>query len=295
MMQPLQRRARRVRERLELWRARRRVEQILQRSGPPRPIDDRARLDALLQDWPPRLSYGYDDTSLHRRGAYRAKDLRQRLNLAPGAKVLEIGAGDGMTSVKLAAVGVDATLVDLADWRHESAKGLAFRRADASAGLPCDDGEFDAAYSYNTFEHVPDPAAALAEAERAVRPGGLIRLSFGPLYAGPWGLHAYKTLPVPYPQWLLSERLLDQALREVGINDLGEAERDELQPLNKWRLGRYREAFERAASRIVEWETTVDATGLPIIERYPEAFAGRGLTFADCVTKAIRVTLRVSG
>jgi len=246
----------------------------------------------LLTHWPRRLRYAYDRASLRRRGAYRANDLWRRLGLAPGAKVMEIGVGDGMTSSKLAEMGAEVTLVDLADWRHDDARALPFRQADASAGLPCDDGEFDAAFSYNTFEHVPDPAAALAEAERSVRPGGLIRLSFGPLYAGPWGLHAYKTLPVPYPQWLLTERLLAEALREVGINDLGEAERDELQPLNKWRLGRFRETFERSASRIVDWETTVDATGLPIVERYPDAFAGRGLTFDDCVTKAIRVTLR---
>lgn len=47
--------------------------------------------------------------------------------------------------------------------------------ADAGA-LPFRDGVFDVVCSFNTFEHLPDPAGAAREIERVLRPGGRLFL-----------------------------------------------------------------------------------------------------------------------
>jgi SAM-dependent methyltransferase len=51
------------------------------------------------------------------------------------------------------------------------AKGLATKLADATA-LPLPDESFDAAMLVSMIHHVSDPALALAEARRVLRPGG---------------------------------------------------------------------------------------------------------------------------
>ncbi|MFI2611686.1 methyltransferase domain-containing protein [Kitasatospora sp. NPDC018619] len=50
--------------------------------------------------------------------------------------------------------------------------------------LPFDGGEFDGAYSMETLVHSYDPAAALAEFHRMLRPGGRLVL-LGPMATGP--------------------------------------------------------------------------------------------------------------
>jgi len=54
--------------------------------------------------------------------------------------------------------------------------------------LPVADGGVDVCFSSNVLEHVPDPAAMLAEMIRVTRPGGVIYLAFTNWYS-PWGGH----------------------------------------------------------------------------------------------------------
>ena len=264
---------------------RRRVTPAVNGSGPPQFYDDAAEALLAASHKPDR--YGYDEASLRRRGRERAATLEK---LSAGS-ALEVGCGDGVAGRSLADCGVAVTLTDMDDWRHDLAKNLPFHRGDACGRLPFEDGSFDLAYSFNTFEHLHDPAAALAEMRRVVRPGGSIYLKFGPLYAGAWGLHAYKTLPVPYAQFVFSPAKLDELLRAAGIHDLGD-EREELQPMNRWRLGQFERLFTESGCETVAGGRTLDAAQLWMVGRCPAAFAGRGLTFNDLVVKTLRVTLR---
>lgn len=54
--------------------------------------------------------------------------------------------------------------------------------------LPFPDGAFDAACLFDVLEHVEDDRAALAEARRVLKPGGLLFISV-PLHSELWSAH----------------------------------------------------------------------------------------------------------
>jgi 2-polyprenyl-3-methyl-5-hydroxy-6-metoxy-1,4-benzoquinol methylase len=98
----------------------------------------------------------------------------------PGARILDVGAGGGWSSIALArtypdatvvAVDVDGPSVALAR-DNTAAAGLADRvsveQADA-AGLG--DGRFDAAFAFECVHDLPHPVEVLASVRRAVTPG----------------------------------------------------------------------------------------------------------------------------
>jgi SAM-dependent methyltransferase len=60
---------------------------------------------------------------------------------------------------------------------HLATHGLAsdLRRVDAET-LPFADGSFDVVWSWGVLPYVPDPAGALADMRRVLRPGGEVRL-----------------------------------------------------------------------------------------------------------------------
>jgi len=72
-------------------------------------------------------------------------------------------------------IGVDPAEAFIAFARSRLAADsrITFRVADARA-LPVEDGAFDAAVSGLVLNFIPDPAQALAEMGRAVRPGGIV-------------------------------------------------------------------------------------------------------------------------
>lgn len=103
--------------------------------------------------------------------------LRDALAGAPGRQLADIGGGTGNYALALAHEGWEPVVVDLSPPMLVLAerKGLATLRADAEC-LPLDDESFDAAMLVSMLHHLADPAAALAEARRILRPGGQLAL-----------------------------------------------------------------------------------------------------------------------
>ncbi|HEY2051023.1 MAG TPA: methyltransferase domain-containing protein [Caulobacteraceae bacterium] len=111
-----------------------------------------------------------------------------RLELAPGRKVLDLGCGEGrhVHALHLApgvqAIGLDTDGPSLA----KAAEGLQMLgagdgstllvRGDAYR-LPFDDGAFDVVVCCEVLEHLPDVDAALEEIGRILRPGGRLAVS----------------------------------------------------------------------------------------------------------------------
>ena len=90
----------------------------------------------------------------------------------------DLGCGTGQVSESLApfvarvvAVDHSAAMLESARARLEGWETVEVRRGDLEA-LPVDDGELDAAILFLVLHYLPEPAAALAEAARALRPGG---------------------------------------------------------------------------------------------------------------------------
>lgn len=162
--------------------------------------------------------------------------------------------------------------------------------ADLAVGLPFSDAEFDLVYSYNAFEHFPNPAHAYSEFARVCKPGGLMHFEFDPLFASPWGLHAYRSIHMPYPQFLFNMDFLTAKLAEIGINDLGR-ERVELQPMNRWRRDQFKALWENGAGRILTYKEYRDFSHLDMVVRFPDCFRGLGLTVDDLTVHGIVVTI----
>ena len=101
--------------------------------------------------------------------------------LPPDAgRVLDDGCAFGFLTRRLARRFPEVAGVDLDPGHVERARravpGADIRHGRADA-LPWPDAHFDAAVCLDVLEHVPDPAAAVAELARVLRPGGVAVVS----------------------------------------------------------------------------------------------------------------------
>ncbi|MDX6704402.1 MAG: hypothetical protein QOI48_248 [Solirubrobacteraceae bacterium] len=99
--------------------------------------------------------------------------LREALDGALGRRLADIGGGTGNYSRALRGEGWDPVVVDRepAMLTQAAAKGLDTVAGDAQH-LPLDDESVDAAMLVSMLHHVEEPARALAEARRILRPRG---------------------------------------------------------------------------------------------------------------------------
>ncbi|HXX85354.1 MAG TPA: methyltransferase domain-containing protein [Casimicrobiaceae bacterium] len=112
-----------------------------------------------------------------------AADLAQRLPSKPPGNVLEIACGTGLLtrrlrkrldpSVRLVATDLSKAMLDYARGKLGGANGIEWREADA-VKLPFDDGEFGAVVCGFGIMFVPDKEAALGEARRVLKDGGIL-------------------------------------------------------------------------------------------------------------------------
>jgi SAM-dependent methyltransferase len=105
----------------------------------------------------------------------------ERAGLEPGARVLDVGAGDSIFPVYLAERGYDVAAADLAlDGSLGARHGVwvGYLLADTAA-LPLRSGAFDAVFCISVIEHLPDAAVptALAEMRRVLAPGAPLLLT----------------------------------------------------------------------------------------------------------------------
>ncbi len=178
---------------------------------------DAGLLPVFAERYPVRPStYNYAPDDLLARGLERYAQLAP--DLGAKSSTLEIGSADGMTAATLAQHGHEATAIDIDISRTDPrvrAAGVRVIEMDATR-LDFPDASFDLVYSFNVFEHLPDPAATFGEITRVLKPGGAAVISFTGLRWSPHGAHLYKAIGVPYVTVLFDERDVTTYLRSKG-------------------------------------------------------------------------------
>jgi ubiquinone/menaquinone biosynthesis C-methylase UbiE len=108
----------------------------------------------------------------------------EKMALAPGASVLEVGCGPGTDVFALVElvgptgrlVGLDASQAMIAEARRRASErrlAVTFEVGDVQA-LPFPDATFDVCRAARLLEHLPDAAQALSEMTRVTRQGGWV-------------------------------------------------------------------------------------------------------------------------
>jgi 2-polyprenyl-6-hydroxyphenyl methylase/3-demethylubiquinone-9 3-methyltransferase len=130
--------------------------------------DENNLLSLLVALTPPRVAY------IH-------QVLTQKMGLDPqGRRALDVGCGGGLMAEEVARMGCRVTGIDPSDSsldtarRHAAEVGLEIEyRHGTAESLPVGDGTFDLVYCCDVLEHVGSVDAAIGEAARVLKPGGI--------------------------------------------------------------------------------------------------------------------------
>lgn len=158
---------------------------------------------------------------------------------------------------------------------------------DASA-LRFPDNSFDVVFSYDAFEHFASPDAVFREAIRVVKPGGHIYVEFGPLYFSAFGEHAYRSITVPYCQFLFPKPLLSAFATKHGLPPI------DFEDVNGWPLERYRELWKQHADELttVKYHEGKNLAHLDLIRKYPSCFKSKSANLEGFTVSSITALFR---
>jgi 2-polyprenyl-3-methyl-5-hydroxy-6-metoxy-1,4-benzoquinol methylase len=101
--------------------------------------------------------------------------------LPPGARVLDLGCGEGAFAAELVSAGADVLAVDVAEEPLRRARaahpGLRTQLIDGEGSWELPGAGFDVVWAGEVIEHVADTARWLSELRRVLRSGGSLVLS----------------------------------------------------------------------------------------------------------------------
>jgi len=167
---------------------------------------------------------------LHARGLPATVELADRLPIAPGQHILDIGCAVGGPARYMAErFGCRVSGIDITPGFIEAGEKLSRLtdmtdnvdlRVGDGATLPYESSSFDGAYTQHVTMNVADRAAFYAEAFRVIRPGGFFALSEhgmgskgDPIYPLPWAAE-------PSMSFLKTREETEEYLRSAGFEQI---------------------------------------------------------------------------
>lgn len=203
-----------------------------------------------------------------------------------GARILDVGCGDGMIDLGMVRrfrpyefVGTDIFPTDVDDLADMSRRFLGSELPDnlrfaqcTETLLPFADSRFDFVMSWSVFEHVSDPVRVLSEIRRVLRPRGYMFLQIWPLYHSQRGSHLWRWYPEGWEHLRKPREVLRQELASFteGQEELRESMLTDLDTLNRITLTQLQNAVTAAGLKIRRVSATADTIDVPEdLLRYP--------------------------
>ncbi|MHC4512087.1 MAG: class I SAM-dependent methyltransferase [Planctomycetota bacterium] len=126
--------------------------------------------------------------------------LRRSLGDMAGQRILEVGAGSGDLSQKLAEDGAVPTALDLIEPANLTHPSASFVRHDLTEGkLPFEAAHFDCVVSTEVIEHMKAPFVLLHSMVHVLRPGGMLLLTMPNYWNLKYRLRYLLTGNIPMP------------------------------------------------------------------------------------------------
>ena len=149
----------------------------------------------------------------------------------PGARVLDLGCGDGAFAAALTGIGAEVCAVDIAGEAVRRARERAplarVEQVAEGADLPFAEDAFDLVWAGETLEHVADVTGLLADVRRVLRWGGTLLVTTPNLPRAGVALEALRGRPLeerldPRADHLrfFTARTLAAVLRDAGFADV---------------------------------------------------------------------------
>lgn len=175
--------------------------------------------------------------------------------LIRGKRILDFGCGTGMQCIRLAQLGaghsfgLDIREAVLSVGRRQAREHGVAEKVTFGTTVPNElIGTFDIVLSKDSMEHFGDPAGALEEMKRVVRPGGTIMICFSPPWFAPYGGHMQFFTKLPWAHLLFSESTV-MAVRSRFRSDGARSHAEVEGGLNKMSVARFERLVENAGLR----------------------------------------------
>ena len=247
-------------------------------------------IEVLFPDYREPTKIRYDSEGLLIRADANVKRMKKWIDLESVRSALELGCGDGMVGAQLKNQTNQCWAMDLSREgfdRRASDRGVVLIQGDVR-NLPFEKATFDLVFSFAAFEHFSDPARVVEESARVLHSGGFLHLEFGPIAMAPYGLHAYRSIPIPYAGVLFKQEDLLKYARGHGLSDWWPF-------INGAPLNEYRRIFKAARKdfHVVAYkEGWSGGAGAELIMRYPAVFRRVSEKIGDFLISGIFVCLR---
>jgi ubiquinone/menaquinone biosynthesis C-methylase UbiE len=182
--------------------------------------DTQAYFDAVAGKWEDMRRQFFGDGV--RRAAIEAAQI------TPGAVVVDVGTGTGFLAEAAVGAGARVIGIDASEGMLDQVRQrLAGRSFEARPGdvesLPVDDSQADAVLANMVLHHAPDPARAIGEMVRVLKPGGTLVITDADTHTHEW------LRTEQHDRWLGFEReVVAGWFRAAGLDEVIVRDTDEV-------------------------------------------------------------------